>query len=694
MVMASAEEKPAALNRLGKEKSPYLLLHADNPVDWYPWGKEAFAKAKKENKPILLSIGYSTCHWCHVMERESFQNKEIAALLNKHFVAIKLDREERPDVDQLYMKTYQAMTGDSGGWPLNVFLTPDLKMFTGGTYFPPTSRGGRPGFDKVLKNINDVWQKDSDKIKKEVKANYIKFGMRLNELSTPVAGSGKDALTSAATHLMAGFDAKEGGWNPSGPKFPQPSNLRMMLLEWKQSKDLKLLAAVELTAQKMAHGGVYDHLSGGFHRYAVDGKWLVPHFEKMLYDQAQLLDLYVELWQITKKEEYKRVAVEIATYVVKEMQGQHGGYFCAQDAQSEHKEGKFACWTTVELKKLLSAAEYAVVVRHFGITEKGNFYDHSDPEALKNQNVLSLPNGRVEETGKDKAALMTAIEKMRAARMKRIPAATDDKVLASWNGMMIGAMARAGVAFDDSLFLASAKNAYAEVVEKLWDEKSKTLNHRWRDGHADTSQQVSSYLWMVHGARSLYQATLEPQYLDLAVQLADKSLKLFADPVKGGFFESAKSDDIVLRLKSDYDGALPVASSVAGLEYYVLSQLTGREDFDKISQGCIDSQGQMLANSPESTCYLLLAVYHQTSNQPKLVIAGKPGKETRAFLKVVAQGYFPAVVVSGNKGEVLSAFTKSLPMVDEKHTAYYCLGKVCKKPVTEPKELLKLLKAQ
>jgi len=681
-----AEEK----NRLANEKSPYLLLHADNPVDWYPWGKEAFAKARKENKPILLSIGYSSCHWCHVMERESFQNKELAAYINNHFVAVKLDREERPDLDQLYMTTYQAMTGKGGGWPLNAFLTPDLKMFTGVTYVPPKAKPGVTGFDSVLKQIHEAWGKDSEKIKKDVNNHYLMLAKSLQQGATPKPGTNKVAIAKASAKLMKTFDRKNGGWRARGPKFMQPANLRLMLVQWKQSKDKSLLDAVELTAIKMAHGGVYDHLAGGFHRYSVDGEWLVPHFEKVLYDQAQLLDLYLELWQITGKVEYKRIAKDIAGYVMREMQGEHGGYFCAQNSESEGKEGKFACWTLAELKKLLNDAELELVVKHFGLSEKGNFFDFSDPKALKGQNVLSLPLGRKLETGEQSKVLAAAIEKMRAVRRKRVPAATDDKVLASWNGLMIGAMARAGVAFGEERYLKSATRAYEAVRGKLWD--GATLYHRWRDGERDDTQQVSSYLWMTHAARSLYQATLNTKYLDQAVVLVNRSIEVFGDKKNGGFFGAAASKDIVLRLKADHDGAIPVATSVGAIELAHLASITGKPEFMKAAQACIDSQGAMINQAPEALSYLLRAVVLLEDKHAKLVVAGQPGHGATALLTAAAKHYSPALIVSGNQGDLVAEFAKSLPAKDGKATAYICVGQVCKEPVTEPKKLGELMK--
>ena len=372
-------------NRLAQEKSPYLLLHSHNPVDWYPWGAEAFEKARKEKKPILLSIGYSTCHWCHVMERESFEDETVAKFLNEHFVSIKLDREERPDVDGVYMKSFQALMGEGGGWPLNVFLTGDLKMFYGGTYFPPEPQHGRPSFMQILEGVDRAWREDREGVLKTGNELAKQLDLQLEASRGKEGDLTMEVVTNAVTTLAERIDPVNGGWG-EGPKFPQPSHLMLLLT----SEDKEAREKALFTCRKMAEGGIHDLIGGGFHRYATDGKWLVPHFEKMLYDQAQLLEIYCEAWRRSGEPLFRDTARGIADYVLAEMRDESGAFYSAQDAQSEGKEGKYWCWTLAELKELLDAKELAVVTRVFGLTEKGNFHDFSDPEALKNQNVLSI----------------------------------------------------------------------------------------------------------------------------------------------------------------------------------------------------------------------------------------------------------------------------------------------------------------
>lgn len=686
----SCDAEPAAdagqvkENRLAKEASPYLRLHAKNPVDWYPWGEEAFAKAKKENKPILLSIGYSTCHWCHVMERESFENKEIAKILNAHFVAIKLDREERPDVDKVYMTAYHTMTGQTGGWPLNMFLTPDLAPFFGGTYFPPTDRGGRVGFKNALLQLKDAWANKQEQVLASAKE------LRQHMLDSSVAGKltetvpGAEVLGMAAQLLMESGDAQKGGWD-KGPKFPMPSHLRFLLRSWKRSGDSKVLAFVELTAREMAKGGIHDHLGGGFHRYTVDGKWLVPHFEKMLYDQAQLLDFYLDLYQVTRKQEYADVADSICGYVLRAMRAEGGAFYCAEDAQSEGKEGKYFCWTTSELKSLLNPDEFTAICAYFGVTDKGNFYDHSDPEALKAQNVLSLVKEEKwlgEKPGRE-ALVLSGIRKMQVARSSRIRPSTDDKILASWNGMMIGALQRAGIVLGEKKYSAASNKAMAFVKKEMWD--GKRLAHRWHADGLDASAQAESYLLMLQASRRCYEMTLDPELLEFAIDLAEASIALFHDSKKGGFFGSAVADDVIVRLKGSYDGAMPTASSIAVMEFLKLSEITGRKDFQKVAEGTFRAHGELMMLAPTSLTSMLQALDLYHSKRQRLVLAVGANGDA-GFYAEIAAGYRPNLTLMGNKG-LVDDFEKGLKAKLEKTTGYLCEGETCQAPVTDPKLL-------
>jgi len=690
-------EKGAKLNRLAKEASPYLRQHASNPVDWYPWGKEAFAKAKKENKPIFLSIGYSTCHWCHVMARESFEDKKIANFLNKHFVSIKVDREERPDVDKIYMTSYNLMTGESGGWPLNVFLTPDLKMFYGGTYFPPRDRGGRIGFESVIKQLSKAWEEKHDDVVKAADQFVGQMKKAVAARSSADKVVPKSVLDKAAKMMLESADLQGGGWGNRN-KFPMPSHLNYLLRSWKRTGDKKLLDFVRLTADKIAQGGIHDHLGGGFHRYSVDNKWLVPHFEKMLYDQAQLLDVYLTLWQITKKAQYKKVAEDIAHYVIRDMQAPEGGYYCAQDAQSEGKEGKYFCWTRRELEKNLDKATLEAVCDHFGISKEGNFYDFSDPDALKNQNVLSLVHGY---EVKQPELVARGIKKMRELRAKRVPPMTDKKILASWNGMMIASMARAGAVLGESKFSNSAAKAMQFIRKSMWDEEKNRLVHRYYDrkvsGGAgvekDASAQAESYLSLLHASRKMYELSLKPEYLEWAIKLADASQELFFDSKNGGFYEAAAVADLVLRLKGDYDGATPTSSSVAVLEFLKLAEITGKPEYKQVAEMTLKAYANELLQYPSSLTQMLSGLDFYYAPKQRVVIATKSPDDAKSLLKAVASIWLPNLTVIGNHGPV-DKFNLTLSPVDGKPAAYFCQGKSCKLPVTTPEDLQKLLEGK
>ena len=682
----NTQAEEGKLNHLAGEKSPYLILHARNPVDWYPWGEAAFAKARKEKKPILLSIGYSTCHWCHVMERESFKSQEVATFLNKHFISIKLDREERPDVDKIYMTAYQAMYQGGGGWPLNMFLTPELKPFAGGTYFPPNDRQGRPGFLSVLKALSKAWSEQGPEV--VTSANKIHEDMS-RILENPEVKKGQVTLKdldNSMNELTEDADTVYGGWG-RGQKFPQVSHLRFLLRQWQRTGNTKARDHVILTCNKMMEGGIYDHLAGGFHRYTVDENWLVPHFEKMLYDQAQLLDLYLDVWLVTKDARYRQVAVDLSNYVLREMRHTDGGFYCAQDAQSEGKEGKCFCWTLAQIKKILTEDELKVAVRWYGITEKGNFIDHSDPAPLPNLNVLHIAEPDWKLSDIERTLLNSALGKMRTARAARIPAATDDKVLADWNGMMIESLSRAGRVLGDQRYLDASVKAHVFIKAKLWD--GKLLYHRWREGERDSSQQASSYLQMIAGSLGLYQATLDSSYLDFAIQLAEGARVLFYDEAGGGFFLGTKRPDLVLRLKDDFDGATPTASSVAAMQYLKLAEITGRKDFRDVVDKTLSSTATAMQKSPYAMAWMMCVADMQLGEHARLVIAGEDKQQE--FIKVRFQTYSPRLICMGNTGKV-DAFTAGLKPIEGKTAAYYCIGQICKEPVTDPAKLREQLK--
>ena len=696
------------LNRLAREKSPYLLQHARNPVNWCAWGDEAFAQARAEEKPIFLSIGYSTCHWCHVMERESFEDETVAKFLNEHFVSVKVDREERPDVDKIYMTFVQATTG-GGGWPMSVFLTPDLKPFFGGTYFPPDGRHGRPGFLQLLRQIAGLWR--------EHRGELVNSAAEIHaRLAAAEAGSTRsnllltaDVLRHATTVFKSVYDPRHGGFG-GAPKFPQPSVPLLLLRCARRFHDEEAVRMVLHTCERMAAGGIHDHLGGGFARYAVDAEWLVPHFEKMLYDNAQLAQLYLDAHLVAegrvkrvpdsrkdpgltglappKETPFALVARDTLDYVLRDLTHPDGGFYSAEDADSEGHEGKFYCWTKDELSKLLTAEEFKVVVHCFGITDHGNFIDHSHPHPLPGQNVLSIVNplGRDDET-----ALASAKQKMFDARSRRVRPHLDDKILASWNGLMLGALARASAVLGDRKYLAAAEKNLAFLREKLWDQGSKTLFHRWRDGERDRVELLEGYAFLLAGVIELYEATLIRESLEFAVALAEAMIVKFYDSGNGGFWQStSEARDLILRTKDDYDGAEPSGNSVAVLALLKLAAITGRNDLRSPAETTLRYFAHRLQNFPQAMPNLLSAVDFWLEEPRRVVITGK--REVTPFQELLHAAhsvYQPNKVVLGNSGAV-EEFARTLTARDGA-VAYLCAGNACQPPTNQPEELRRLL---
>ncbi len=707
------------MNRLSREKSPYLLQHAHNPVDWFAWGEKPFTKARNENKPIFLSIGYSTCHWCHVMERESFESREIAAFLNAHFVSIKVDREERPDVDKIYMTFVQATTG-SGGWPLNVFLTPDLKPFFGGTYFPPDNRQGRGSFLQVLQQVSRIWQERHG----EVTASAAEIHARLEAATASTVASDllltTETLRRAGTLFKEAYDPRHGGFG-SAPKFPQPSLPAFLLRYAKRFHDDQAAEMISHTCDHMAAGGIHDQLGGGFARYSVDAEWLVPHFEKMLYDQAQLAQLYLDAHLVSQSEisNYKsqifaETARDILDYVLRDMTHPDGGFYSAEDADSEGHEGKFYCWTWDELSKLLSPEEFSVSVSYFGITKEGNFVDHSHPQPLRGQNVLSnvnaisgrdaLPRVQVPQSGispTDTELLISAKIKMLAARNQRIRPHLDDKILTSWNGLMLGAMARAYAVLGDEKYLVAAENNLAFIQENLWQTSSQSpianrqsaiLHHRWRDGERDDVQLLQAYAFMLSGVIDLYEVTLEPEHLDFAIELAEAMIAKFSDAENGGFWQSAaNAKDLILRVKDDYDGAEPSGNSVATLALLKLAAITGREDFRKPTEATLQLFAHRIQHLPQAVPYMLQALDFWLEEPRRVVIAGDPNDaKTCELLHAAHSVYQPNKVVHGDTGSV-EPFAKTL-LTKDGPVLYLCTGKACQPPTQDAEKVKEMLK--
>ena len=717
-------------NSLAKEKSPYLLQHAHNPVDWCAWNEAAFARARMENKPVFLSIGYSTCHWCHVMERETFEDEQVAAFLREHFISIKVDREERPDVDKIYM-TFVQSTAGSGGWPLNVFLTPDLKPFFGGTYFPPDNRHGRPGFLPLLQQIAQLWRER----KLEIAASAEELHARLELLTTREATEDSQLTAEVLRHALAlfkdAYDPVNGGFGDA-PKFPQPAIPSFVLRAAKRFGDAAAVKMVLHTCEKMAAGGIQDQLGGGFARYAVDAEWLVPHFEKMLYDNAQLVQLYLDAHLVSNdtadlaphESPFAAVACDILDYVLRDMTHPDGGFYSAEDADSEGHEGKFYCWTHDELSQLLAPAEFSVAAKYFGVTQAGNFVDHSHPQPLPGQNVLSVvatlerrsPTRREvtgdqaslsaenlassesrqagSETGAPaaEALLASAKAKMLAARAGRVRPHLDDKILASWNGLMLGAFARAYAVLNVAKYRLAAEKNLAFLREQLWDAGSTTLFHRWRDGERDQVQLLEGYAFLLDGVIQLYEATLEPAQLDFASELAEAMVARFYDPANGGFWQSpAGMNDLILRVKDDYDGAEPSGNSVAVLALLKLAALTGREDFRQPATATLQLSAARLQTQPAALGGMLQALDFWLEEPRRVVIAGdRQSAKFEELLHAAHAVYQPHKIILGNTGAV-EPFARNLAATDGP-TVYVCLGNACQLPTSEAAEVKESLR--
>lgn len=685
----------ARTNRLAREKSPYLLQHARNPVDWFAWGDEAFEKARQENKPIFLSVGYSTCHWCHVMERESFESEKLAEFLNEHFISVKVDREERPDVDKIYMTYVQATTG-SGGWPMNVFLTPELKPFFGGTYFAPDNRFGRPGFLQLLQHIHQLWETRRG----ELVDSASQAAAELQRFASSHEPSGvvltATDLRNAGLQLKRMYDPRHGGFG-GAPKFPQPSHPQFLLRYAKRVGDEEAVRMVLHTCERMAAGGIHDQIGGGFARYSVDAEWLVPHFEKMLYDNAQLAQLYLDAFLVSGDVSHSNVARGILDYVLRDMTHPEGGFYSAEDADSEGHEGKFYCWTRAELEKLLSPEEFGVAVRYFGVTEQGNFIDHSHPQPLPGQNVLSVVMPEVAETSGD--ILAAAKKKMFAARSGRVRPHLDDKVLASWNGLMLGAFARAYAVLDEERYRVVAEKNVNFLREKLWQplpssnqnrETCGTLYHRWRDGERDNVELLDGYAFLLGGVIDLYEATLEPRHLEFAIALAEAMITKFFDRENGGFWQSLAARDLILRVKEDYDGAEPSGNSVATLSLLKLGAITGRKDFVEAAEKTLRLFASRLQQAPQAVPYMLVALDFSLQEPRRAVIAGGVNSpDVRYLSHALHSAYQPNKVVLGNQGRV-EEFARTLKE-QGRAIVYLCTGNACQPPTSDTAEIKKLL---
>jgi uncharacterized protein YyaL (SSP411 family) len=664
-------------NRLIHEKSPYLLQHAHNPVDWYPWGEEAFEKAKLEDKPIFLSIGYSTCHWCHVMERESFEDEEVAKVLNDYYVSIKVDREERPDIDSIYMSVCQAVTGQ-GGWPLTIIMTPDEKPFFAGTYFPKSGKYGYPGLVELLLRIKDAWDTERDRL--------VETGSNITEAikNSPRRIDGEKLGQETAERALRGFrnsfDEVYGGFG-GAPKFPTPHNLYFLLRYWKASGNGTALIMVEKTLESMYKGGLFDHIGFGFSRYSTDGKWLVPHFEKMLYDNALLAYAYTEAYQATGKDIYKDIARKIFTYVLRDMTSTGGGFYSAEDADSEGEEGKFYLWQPEEVKEAAGEEDGKLFCDWYGISPAGNFEGKSIP------NLIGRDLGILYEDKALARRLDGVREKLFMYREKRIRPHRDDKILTSWNGLMIAALALGGRAFHSDEYIKAAEAAYGFIQRNLVRGDGRLLA-RYRDGESAFPAYLDDYAFLVWGLIELYRATFKTGYLKRALELNRDMLDLFWDEREGGLFLYGEdSEELIMRPKEVYDGALPSGNSVALYNMLRLSRMTGDTQIEERARQVMETFGGEVGYNPTAHSFFMSALLFSLQPTREVVITARSREDAQGMLDRINGSFVPFATFLLNTGDEelheIAPFTREQKMVEQKPTAYVCKDFTCLEPVTE-----------
>lgn len=678
--------KPQYTNALIHEKSPYLLQHAHNPVNWYPWGEEALQRAKKENKPIFLSIGYATCHWCHVMEKESFEDEEVAEILNRSFIAIKVDREERPDIDAIYMDVCQAVTG-SGGWPLTVFLTPDLQPFFVGTYFPKVARYGRPGFIDIIKQIEQLWETDRERIIQSA----AEITQALQQRSAPVGDLSLDVLDSAIALYKKHYDPQNGGFG-TAPKFPSPQNVLLLLQLYYKTQDPSLLSMVHTTLTKMRLGGIYDHIGFGFHRYSTDAQWIVPHFEKMLYDQAMLVIAYTRAYQLTKNPLFRQTAEETIDYVLREMTHPAGGFYSAEDADSEGEEGKFYLWSVEELRTVLTEEEFRIVEKVFntshaqGALSGKHVLYRTDTDSA----VAAFFHISVEEFQEQ---LEQIRQKLFRSREQRIHPLKDDKILTDWNGLMIAACAIAYQAYQNPKYLSAAEKAWEFLHRSV--VKEKTLYHRWRE-EAAIEGFLDDYIFLAYGAWELYKATLRPHYLQRCRDLLRQAIALFADSADGGFYQThIHHNQPLYRHKEAYDGAYPSGNGMAATILAYSGHLTSNNEFLRYAERTISAFGKLIQQYPIGFAQSLIAYDFLLSPKQEIIIAAPSHLLQNSFIKLCQENYLPYAVYAVNDGSELIRqlipYSTYQPPLNNRPTAYICQNYSCQAPITDDAEFRKQL---
>ncbi len=695
----TSPESENTLNHLKDEKSPYLLQHRDNPVDWYPWGEEAFQKAKDENKPIFLSIGYSTCHWCHVMSRESFQDPEIGQLINQVFVPVKVDREERPDIDSIYMTVCQMITG-SGGWPLTIIMTPDLKPFFAGTYFPKDTGPRGTGLRDLILNVHELWENQEGELLKS--ADELTVSLEKISQGKPGDSLTPEIITQTYHSLQENFDQQYAGFG-TNQKFPTPHHLLFLLRYWKQTGETEALNMVQETLKAMRKGGIYDHIGFGFHRYTVDQQWIIPHFEKMLYDQALLAMAYTEAYQATGETEYRETAEEVLEYILRDMRSPEGGFYSAEDADSEGEEGKFYLWTAEEIQDLLGPEDGALFQTVYSISPEGNFKDEA--RGIKTgKNILHRTKTWDEisaelEIPSDQLwwKMEHAREVLFPAREARIHPGKDDKILTDWNGLVITALSIAGKVFGREDYLVAAGEAVDFIMTHLHSQGR--LKHRWREGESAIEGNLDDYAYLIWGLLELYQATFQAEYLKAALKLNQTLTKHFWDNEEGGYyFTPDHAPQILVRQKEAYDTALPSGNSVQQMNLERLYLLTGENNFRETSESLEKYFSPTMKQTPAAFTMFLSAIMFQTSPSFEVTILGeKDSLDTQGMLKALQKEYLPQVVLvlKSSSDDLIKELIPSLEnktMVGNQATAYVCGDGTCQAPVNTPEELINLLK--
>ena len=677
-------------NRLIHETSPYLLQHAHNPVDWYPWGKEAFARARSENKPVLLSIGYSACHWCHVMEHESFENEQIAAVMNEHFVSIKVDREERPDLDEIYMNAVQMLTG-RGGWPMTLFLTPGGKPFYGGTYFPPEDRQGMPGFSRILLGVSRAYRERPEDVEKSVGQILTALGRMSTSAETDRSFSGSIVADSAAS-IAEAYDPINGGLGQA-PKFPNAGVYELFLRHHSHTKSERYLEMVAHTLTKMAQGGIYDHLGGGFHRYSVDAKWLVPHFEKMLYDNAQLVRAYADLYKVTREPLFKSVIEETVTYLLREMFQPEGGFYSTQDADSEGEEGKFFVWTVGEVNRLIGEADGEIFCRIFDVTEEGNFEGKNiiHPVLTAEQASKLFRKERSEVEG----LIANAKHKLFLARENRVKPFCDEKIITAWNGLMLSGLAEAIQIADHPAWIDAARKTVGFVFNKLF--RDGFLLHTYKDGQAKLLGYLDDYAFLGVGLLDLYETLFDRADLVCAIELADVMLREFWDESGGGFFFTGKShEELISRAKPIFDASMPSGNAMAAELLLRLAHITGNAEYRSRAETILRLYYGAMESQPFGFAHLLCALdFHLNDPKVVVIVGNLPEPGVKALLAPVNSSYFPNKVLQLATPDMalddISPLLKGKSQIDGKPTAYVCHNFTCSAPVTDPIELKLLL---